>query len=258
MNTAPRRSALIAIVATLILAAGAGWAVAAPGVQAPAQVALPGGADPLPPKPDPVPSAPRPAPRPSNPAPSNPAPSNPAPSTPSAPDVSEPEEPVLSDEERAALAREEAAETAAARVAAARAERARKARAARIARQRRAAAAARERRERIDQAHADVVKADSDAVTSVTTGVAEVGVVVTNAAGGLDEGGGAVNKMVLVLLVLLAVGSAALAKLPDLSVASHVSMRAEGVLQIGRTRRPELIALSVGSLLLALLLMSLT
>ena len=67
------------------------------------------------------------------------------------------------------------------------------------------------------------------------------------------------NNMVLVLLVLLAVGPAPLlAKLPDLSVASHVSMRAEGVLQIGRTRRPELIALSVGSLLLALLLIGLS
>jgi hypothetical protein len=173
--------------------------------------------------------------------------------------VNEPEEPALNDEERAALAREEAAEAAAARAAAARAERARKARAARIARERREARLARERRARIDRAHAEVVKADSDAVTSVTTGVAEVGVVVTNAAGGLgDGGGGAVNTTVLVLLVLLAIGSAALAKLPDLSVATHVSMRAEGVLQIGRTRRPELIALSVGSLLLALLLMSLT
>ncbi len=252
MKPGPRRTALIAILAASALAvAGGGWASAAPGVQAQDQVALPGGADPLPPKPDPVPSTPKP----STPRPSTPAPSNPTPE----PEVAQPEEPVLSDAERAALAREEAAKAAAAKAAAARAERARKARAARIEKQRRLAAIAKERRERAQRAYSDVVKADSDAVASVTTGIAEVGVVVTNAAGGLgDGGGGAVNNTVLVLLVLLAIGSALLAKLPDLSVASHVSMRAEGVLQIGRTRRPELIALSVGSLLLALLLMGLS
>lgn len=260
MNRGPRRSVVIAILAATALAVGAGmWAGAAvAAVQTPDQVALPGGADPLPPKPDPVPSTPRP----SNPAPRNPAPSNPAPAEPSTPAVAEPTEPVLSDAERAALAKEEAAKAAAAKAAAARAaraEKARKARAARIARQRRLAELARQRREAIEKVHAQVAEIDAGATKAVSTGVAEVGVVVTNAAGGLGDGGsGAVNNTVLVLLVILAIGSAVLAKLPDLSVASHMSLRAEGVIHIGRTRRPELIALSVGSLLLALLLIGLS
>ena len=67
------------------------------------------------------------------------------------------------------------------------------------------------------------------AAKSAKAGATSAAGLVTIAAGGLkDSGGSAVNNMVLVLLVILALGSALLAKLPDLAVASQVSMRVGG------------------------------